>query len=82
MPLVCGWQDVEADGATMRDLVDRMLTMIDRGPWSDEGGDLRFGIEIAHTRIDFETMTPPSVWRSNDWRRPSRRPSPPSGHAA
>lgn len=42
----------------MRDLVDRMLTMIDRGSWSAEGGDLRFGIEIAHTRIDFETMTP------------------------
>ena len=42
----------------MRDLVDRMLTMIDRGSWSAEGGDLRFGIEIARARIDFDTMTP------------------------
>lgn len=42
----------------MRDLVDRMLTMIDRGSWSAEGGDPRFGITIAQARIDFDTMTP------------------------
>ncbi len=42
----------------MRDLVDRMLTMIDRGSWSAEGDDLRFGITIAQARIDFDTMTP------------------------
>ena len=42
----------------MRDLVDRMLTMIDRGSWSAAGGDLRFGITVAHARIDFETIPP------------------------
>ena len=42
----------------MRDLVDRMLTMIGRGSWSAEGDDLRFGITIAHARIDFEPMAP------------------------
>jgi|GEM_PF-6962928 len=42
----------------MRDLVDRMLTMIDRGSWFAEGGDLRFSISFAHARIDFDTMKP------------------------
>lgn len=41
----------------MRDLVDRMLAMIDRGSWSAEGDDLHFGITIAQARIDFQTMT-------------------------
>ena len=42
----------------MRDLVDQMLAMIDRGSWSAEGNGLRFGITIAQARIDFEAMTP------------------------
>lgn len=42
----------------MRDLVDRMLAMIDRRSWSIDGGGEHFAIAIAEVRIDFAAETP------------------------
>ncbi len=42
----------------MRDLVDQMLRMIDRGSWSVEGGDQRIGVTIAGTCIDLAPAEP------------------------
>ena len=39
----------------MRDLVDQMLTGIDRKAWSIDGSEQRFGVTIAGARIEFDT---------------------------
>lgn len=42
----------------MRDLVDRMLAMIDRRSWSIDGSDQAFCVNIADLRIAFDIATP------------------------
>ncbi len=42
----------------MRHVIDQMLAMIDRRSWSLEGGEQRFAVTIAKTRIDFDTEAP------------------------
>lgn len=42
----------------MRHVIDQMLAIIDCGLWSLDGGEQRFAVTIAKTRIDFDTEVP------------------------
>ncbi len=54
MPWAGAEQRVEASEATMRDLVDQMVAMIDPKSWSIDGNGQRFGTTIAGARIEFD----------------------------